>query len=320
MDISVIIPVYNGEDTLRDCLDALVCAELPENSNTEILVINDGSTDATESIIDDYPDVKKINLDKNRGRIIARKTGAEKARYDKLLFVDSRVKVFNDILIRINEINYQPLLAGGIKHDKYRSEYDTFFYLVRRKIYSPYFPQSSFSKELYIDEKNFFKAPKGTTCFLINKDIFLSSLPDTDTKDTSDDTKIMKAIVFDKKIRILRHTDVKIDYNQRTGDNIKTWIFHRGKIWADYYLSFINRYSILYSLITFMIFYLVITDPFLLILSILLFILAASMYLSENVKDFIIVFKTLPKLSLYFYSGSLIKLFNKSFKSGQNIK
>ncbi len=312
MDISVIIPVYNGEETLRSCLDASVNAEIPEDSQVEILLVNDGSTDKTLDIALEYPSVRVVDLKNNMGRIIARKTGAEAAVYENLLFIDSRVTVEKDILRKISEIDYQPLLAGGIKHEKYRSDYDTFFYLIRRKIYAPYFPQTKFSKELYISEDNFFKAPKGTTCFFVDKDLFLSTLPDSESKDTSDDTKIMKNIVFDKKTQILRHTDVKIDYNQRTGGNINSWIFHRGKIWADYYLSFINRYSILFILITVMILYLLFTNIAGFLVSVAVIYFLAALYLAENLKDFIIVMKIFPMLGMLFYSGAALKIISKS--------
>jgi len=314
LDISIVIPVYNGEETLDRCLQAVTTLDIPEGCNLEILLVNDGSTDRTLDIVADYPSVKIIDLKKNMGRIFARKTGAENAKYDNILFIDSRVKAESDLVVRIAEINYQPLLAGGIKHEKYRSDYDTFFYLIRRKIYFPYFPQSSFSKELYIDEKNFFKAPKGTTCFFVNKDLFLMSLPGTESKDTSDDTKIMHSIVFKSGKKILRHTDLVIEYNQRTGGNINSWIFHRGKIWADYYLSFINRYSVLFFLLTIVILFLLLTNfcKFFIVIVLLLFL--SSLYLAENLKDFVITAKVLPLLSALFYSGSILKIISKFSK------
>ena len=131
---------------------------------------------------------------------------------------------------------------------KYSSDYDTLFYLIRKKIYSPYYPQTKYGKELWIDKNNFSHSPKGTGCMFIARDLFLESLPNSLSKDTSDDTKIMKNIVFKKNIKLLRHTDVKAIYHQRITNNIYSWIHHRGRIWADHYLSFINVYSIFYTI------------------------------------------------------------------------
>jgi glycosyltransferase involved in cell wall biosynthesis len=51
MKISVIVPVYNVENYLEKCLNSLVNQTLQE---IEILVINDGSTDDSQKIIDDF--------------------------------------------------------------------------------------------------------------------------------------------------------------------------------------------------------------------------------------------------------------------------
>ena len=45
--ISVIVPVYNGQDYLEDCIDSI---EKQTYENTEIIIINDGSTDDTASV------------------------------------------------------------------------------------------------------------------------------------------------------------------------------------------------------------------------------------------------------------------------------
>ena len=98
MNISIVIPVYNSEETIKECVDSVIEAEIPAETIIEIIAVNDGSTDRTKSVLESYPQIKKINLNENSGRIIARKTGAENASYDNLLFVDSRVKVNKDIL------------------------------------------------------------------------------------------------------------------------------------------------------------------------------------------------------------------------------
>jgi glycosyltransferase involved in cell wall biosynthesis len=314
LNISIIIPVYNGEETLKLCLDAVTALRIPEGMNIEILLINDGSTDRTKEIASAYPDVNVIDLEKNMGRVIARKTGAEKAEYEDLLFVDARVEIREDALESILKINYSPLIAGGLNTDKYLSSYDTLFYLIRKKIYKPYYPQEKYSRELFIDENNFFKAPKGTTCFFVDRNLFLKALPGTDSKDTSDDTKIMHSIVFCHKMKILRHTDIALKYKQRTGSNIYSWIFHRGKIWADYYLSFINRYSVSFLILTTFLAAFIFMDVCLFLSGFAVFLLLTALYLSENLKDFIVILKIMPLLGILFYAGSLTKILSGIFR------
>src|SRR5262249_56009414 len=65
--ISVIICTYNGSRTIGDCLDGLLRLEY---SNFEVVVVNDGSTDATAEIVDKYP-VRLISTE-NRGLRSAR--------------------------------------------------------------------------------------------------------------------------------------------------------------------------------------------------------------------------------------------------------
>ena len=52
--LSIIIPVYNTEKYLKRCLDSAINAVTPITDQVEILIINDGSTDESEKIIQKY--------------------------------------------------------------------------------------------------------------------------------------------------------------------------------------------------------------------------------------------------------------------------
>ena len=88
--VSVIVPVYNVEKYLNQCLDSLVNQTLED---IEIIVVNDGSPDNSQSIIDDYVKryPKKVfsYIKKNGGLSSARNFGVEKAKGEYLAFVDS---------------------------------------------------------------------------------------------------------------------------------------------------------------------------------------------------------------------------------------
>ena len=49
--VSVIVPVYNGEEHLRECLDSIVGQSLKE---IEIICVDDGSTDSSFAILKEY--------------------------------------------------------------------------------------------------------------------------------------------------------------------------------------------------------------------------------------------------------------------------
>jgi glycosyltransferase involved in cell wall biosynthesis len=83
MKISVVIPVYNGEKYIAQCLENVLCQTYKD---LEVIVINDGSTDRTAEIAATYP-VKLINQE-NRGLSLARNRGAEEVTGDYIHFMD----------------------------------------------------------------------------------------------------------------------------------------------------------------------------------------------------------------------------------------
>ncbi|WP_341844030.1 glycosyltransferase family A protein [Latilactobacillus sakei] len=92
MKLSVIIPVYNGEKYIKDCLDSLVTQNKSDVKNFEIIIIDDGSTDNTQSVLNSYLQSDERNIKKiyqtNQGVSIARNNGINQATGDYLFFVD----------------------------------------------------------------------------------------------------------------------------------------------------------------------------------------------------------------------------------------
>lgn len=88
--VSVIIPVYNVEEYIRKCLDSLVNQTLKD---IEIIVVNDGSPDNSQEIIDEYVEKypKKIKsfIKENGGQGSARNFGLEHATGEYIGYVDS---------------------------------------------------------------------------------------------------------------------------------------------------------------------------------------------------------------------------------------
>lgn len=88
--VSIIVPVYNTEPFLRQCLDSILGQTL---TGIEVIVVNDGSPDGSQAIIDEYaardPRIRIIRHDRNRGLGAARNSGVAMARGEYLGFVDS---------------------------------------------------------------------------------------------------------------------------------------------------------------------------------------------------------------------------------------
>lgn len=106
--ISIIIPAYNIENYIAKCLDSLLNQTY---KNIEIIVVNDGSSDNTGKVIDDYAskyeNIKAIHK-KNAGVSAARNSGMEVANGDYIGFVDGDDTV--------DEEMFEVLINNAIKY------------------------------------------------------------------------------------------------------------------------------------------------------------------------------------------------------------
>lgn len=86
--ISVIIPAYNRKEKLPACLDSVLKQKYP---NFEVIVVDDGSSDGTETLFTAEPEqrVKYFRYERNRGACYARNYGALRANGEILAFQDS---------------------------------------------------------------------------------------------------------------------------------------------------------------------------------------------------------------------------------------
>lgn len=88
--VSIIIPVYNTEKYLRECLDSVVNQTLRD---IEIIVVNDASADGSQKIIDEYankdPRIVSIVHEKNKRQGAARNTALAVCRGKYVMFLDS---------------------------------------------------------------------------------------------------------------------------------------------------------------------------------------------------------------------------------------
>lgn len=84
--ISVIIPVYNGAEFLKEAVDSVIQQNIKD---IEIQMVDDGSTDNTKEVIMSLPyDCIHYSYQENKGASAARNTGLRKAKYDFITFLD----------------------------------------------------------------------------------------------------------------------------------------------------------------------------------------------------------------------------------------
>ena len=94
--LSIIIPAHNAENVIKECINKVI--KESKKIKSEIIVVDDCSTDGTSGILRDFKNIKVISLKKNRGVGYARNQGAKLAKYKTLCFIDS------DIVIEKNSI------------------------------------------------------------------------------------------------------------------------------------------------------------------------------------------------------------------------
>ncbi len=94
--VSIIVPVYNVEDYLIECMDSVINQSFRD---IEIICIDDGSTDNSLAILESYArndNRVKIISQENKGLGNARNVGLDNSNGDYILFVDSDDYIFSD--------------------------------------------------------------------------------------------------------------------------------------------------------------------------------------------------------------------------------
>lgn len=100
---SIVVPVYNVKKYLKKCLDSILNQTY---NNFELIIVDDGSTDGSESICDEYAkkdDRIKVFHKKNGGLSDARNYGVKHTNGDYLLFVDSDDYIEKLLLDKLNK-------------------------------------------------------------------------------------------------------------------------------------------------------------------------------------------------------------------------
>lgn len=104
MKLSIIIPVYNTEQTLGRCINSVLQSSL---NNFEIILINDGSTDNSanicESYKNSYPQQIQVILQKNQGLSAARNAGLDISKGQYVTFIDSDDYISKDLYCHLLE-------------------------------------------------------------------------------------------------------------------------------------------------------------------------------------------------------------------------
>ncbi len=215
--VSVIVPVYNGEKTIRQCIDSLLKQDYP---NYEVIIADNNSTDNTSEIIKNYS--VQLLIEKKRGSSAARNTGAKIARGKILAFTDSDCILRTEWLRKLTEPIIEGTVAtlgGTISAGKSKLE------MIEQKAYENYL--ETIKKEKFVKTVD-------TRNFAIKKGIFQKIGGfDEKVKGPEDTDFGLRLVHQDYKIYFVNNAPVKHFHKTSFNRIIKV------KYWQNYWLSYI---------------------------------------------------------------------------------
>jgi len=111
VNVSIVVPAYNAEGIISDCISSLLAQDHP----SQIIVVDDGSTDGTAAKVEGSEGVMLIKQE-NKGPAAARNVGWKAATGDIIIFTDSDCIAPKDWVSRLTaELEEEDVVGGGIE-------------------------------------------------------------------------------------------------------------------------------------------------------------------------------------------------------------
>lgn len=191
--VSVIIPMYNAQNTILRCIDSVL--NQTYKGNIEILIINDGSNDNSKEIVEDFieKNISEIEIavynKKNGGVSSARNEGIKEAKGDFVALLDADDEWLPEKLEnQLSILQKYPTIhfLGGLIIDPLKNNGELFEITLTKLVFKNYFQPSTviFRKEVinkvglfdesqkYAEEGNYFiRVSKEFRCFLLNQKV-----------------------------------------------------------------------------------------------------------------------------------------------------
>lgn len=126
MKLSVVIPVFNEVKTIKEVIEKVKSVKLTPGWQKEIIIVDDGSTDGTKKIIEDFEDgeIKKLFHPKNQGKGTAVRDGIKTATGEVLIIQDADLeydpKYFLTLLEPITSKRAEVVFGTRLKNLKFK--------------------------------------------------------------------------------------------------------------------------------------------------------------------------------------------------------
>lgn len=150
--ISVIVPIYNVEKYVARCIESIL---VQNYEKLELILINDGSTDGVESIInpylEKYPDIIKYIRKENTGLSDTRNIGMQKSTGEYIMFVDGDDYLEPNLLARLTSYIQQGIELIKFKTQKVK-ENGEIIGLMKGPVFDITTGEDAFSKMCFEDE------------------------------------------------------------------------------------------------------------------------------------------------------------------------
>lgn len=102
MRLSFVIPAYNEEEYIGECLEAIIAQKQTLPYDVEVIVVNNNSTDRTEEVVRHYPEVAIVR-EKEKGLVRARRAGYLAATGDLIAYVDADTRLSRGWIRKVME-------------------------------------------------------------------------------------------------------------------------------------------------------------------------------------------------------------------------
>lgn len=237
--LTVVAPVYNEAPHLAETVEALVAAVEASGFDTDVVLVDDGSTDGSANIVRGALNGRlplHVVRQPNRGRFEARRAGVEAASGDHVLVLDGRVRIHPTALAFVRPqveageqvwTSHVHVLDGG-------HPLGMFWRLLAELAWSDYFDRPS-TTSFGVEE--FDRFPKGTTCLLAPRELLAAAMAAfrsayEDSRNANDDTLLLRWVV--ERTRIHVSPSYASSYVPRT--RLRSFLrhaYHRGIVFVD---------------------------------------------------------------------------------------